>query len=145
MSNSTLIVTTLSWTTALPDNFRRIGISRGVPRRGPGGYKMYRALQPGEWWADCTSNEEFREHYFARLAQLCPQRVILDLIRIADGKIPALLCWESPAHSSEWCHRGLVAAWLHDELGLEVKEFGHEDEGWGWAHPKLPPEFRRQA
>jgi hypothetical protein len=44
---------------------------------------------------------------------------------------------EKPA---DWCHRGQVAGWLHDQLGIEVFEFGHEDAGHGWQHPKL---FRR--
>jgi hypothetical protein len=143
--NSSTLIYTSNWGTALPNNFKRIGISRGTPRHGPGGYRVYRPLQPGEWWADCASNEEFRQRYFTILGRLNPQQVVTDLVRLADGKIPALLCWEPPSRSSQWCHRGLAAAWLHDELGLQIKEFGHEGEGWGWAHPKLPPEFRRQA
>ena len=39
------------------------------------------------------------------------------------------------------CHRGLVSAWLHDLLGLEVPELFHEEKGFGWQHPKLPPEL----
>ena len=141
---STLIYTS-SWAAILPDSFQRIGISRGTPRRRPGGYRLYRALQPGAWWRDCASNEEFRQRYFEILNRLCPQRVVVDLIRIAAGKTPVLLCWEPPAHPFKWCHRGLASAWLADELGLEVREYGHENEGCGWAHPGLPPEFRRQA
>jgi hypothetical protein len=142
MNIATLIYTS-NWGSALPDNFKRIGISRGTPRRGPDGYRVYRPLQPGGWWADCASNEEFRERYFEILNKLDARQVVADLVRLADGKTPVLLCWEPPTHSDEWCHRGLAAAWLHDELGLEVREYGHEGEGCGWCHPKLAPEFRR--
>ena len=140
---NTLIYTS-SWSTVLPESCARIGISRGV-RNQPAGYRLYRALQPDPQWRNCASNTEFKSRYFALLDQLCPQRVVLDLVRIADGKTPVLLCWEPPGHPSKWCHRGLAAAWLHDELGLRVCEYGHEAEGWGWAHPLLPPEFRQPA
>jgi len=39
----------------------------------------------------------------------------------------------------------LVSAWLYDELGLEVPEFGHEALGFGWQHPKLHPSLMRAA
>lgn len=133
---------TSAWSVSLPDSCQRIGISRGTPRRGPGGYRLCRALSPGPWWNSCASNEEFKSRYFALLDQLCPQRVVANLIRISDGKTPVLVCWEPPACPSKWCHRGLLSAWLHDELSLQVVEYGHENEGWGWAHPKLPPEMR---
>lgn len=141
MNNSTLIYTS-NWGTALSDNFKRIGISRGAPRRGPGGYRIYKPLQPGEWWKSCASNEEFRQRYMEILGKLDPQKVVDDLVRLADGKTPVLLCWEL-THSDDWCHRGLAAARLHDELGLEVKEYNRQNEGCGWCHPKLAPEFRR--
>ena len=140
--NSTLIYTS-SWAETLPDSFQRIGISRVTPRRGPGGYRLYRALQPGTWWRDCASNEEFRQRYFEILNKLDARQVVTDLVRLADGKTPALLCFEQPTPGEDWCHRSFAAAWLHDELGLEVKEYGQEHEGCGWCHPKLAPEFRR--
>jgi hypothetical protein len=36
-----------------------------------------------------------------------------------------------------------VAAWLKDELGLDVFELGFEQEGCGHRHPKLPRSLRR--
>jgi hypothetical protein len=35
----------------------------------------------------------------------------------------------------------LVAGRLHDQLGIEIREVGHEHLGGGWMHPKLPPEW----
>ena len=43
----------------------------------------------------------------------------------------------APTTGDNWCHRGLVAAWLKDTLALDVFEVGQEAEGAGWAHPKL--------
>ena len=37
---------------------------------------------------------------------------------------------------------GLVAGWLHDELGIEVYEFGQHGIGCGRQHPKLRPEWK---
>jgi hypothetical protein len=67
------------------------------------------------------------------------QEVVNDLIARANGQIPVLVCFEPPPPDPQWCHRGLVSAWLHDELGLRIPEVGHEDLGFGWAHPKLDP------
>ena len=74
----------------------------------------------------------------AQLEQLDPNAVLADIVRIADGKVPALLCFERPPPNPEWCHRGLVSAWFSDKLGLRLVEFRREYAGWGWAHPKLP-------
>jgi len=59
------------------------------------------------------------------------------LALVGSRRIPALLCWEPPEPRTPWYHRGLVSAWLHDELGLEVFELGQEKWGCGWQHPKL--------
>ena len=57
-----------------------------------------------------------------------------------DGRQPdprPPLLGAPPEPGPKWCHRGLVSAWLHDELGLEVFELGQEQCGCGWSHPKL--------
>jgi hypothetical protein len=73
--------------------------------------------------------------------------VLRELAAVAEDMIPALLCFERPPPDPAWCHRGLVAGWLYDELGIEVREIGHEQLGGGWSHPKLPsgwqPEGRK--
>jgi len=71
------------------------------------------------------------------LALLDPQKTVDALLRLADGKVPALLCFEGPA-DARWCHRALVSMWLKDTLDLEVFEYGLEREGCGHEHPKLP-------
>ena len=128
---------TASWSDRLPDGYARIGISRGPPR-GQRGYRMYHALAPGPWFRS-ASEEEFCALYLAQLDCLDPNHVVHELAAIAEGMTPALLCFERPPPDPAWCHRGLVAGWLYDQLGIEVREVGHEHLGAGWSHPKLPP------
>jgi hypothetical protein len=132
-----LMIKTSSWFVTLPSGHARIGISRGTPR-GQRGFRRYTALNPGPWFHSCSTPMEYAVRYYREvLAPLDPEKVVNDLIEIADNDIPVLLCFEAPPPSGAWCHRGLVSGWLHDELGIEVTELGHEAEGFGWAHPKL--------
>ena len=39
-------------------------------------------------------------------------------------------CYESPHDPAQWFHRGQIAEWLHDQLALDVPEFG---QGCGLA------------
>ena len=138
MSKPTII--TSSWFTQLPETHARIGISRGNPR-SQSGFRVYRRLQPGPGTLKLPA-AEFTAHYVRQvLGKLDAQQVVDELLEMADGKIPALLCFEH-THSPAWCHRGIVSAWLQTEIGLEVPEFGLEAAGVGVAHPKLCPEAR---
>lgn len=51
------------------------------------------------------------------LSKLNPQQVYDDL------KDKVVLCWES---SEKFCHRHIVAEWLKNELGVEIKEVDNE-------------------
>jgi hypothetical protein len=138
MTTSTII--TSSWFTALPPEYCRVGISRGVPR-GQRGFHMYRKLQPGPGTLKLP-DRVFTERYVLEILQpLDPRQVVDELAEIADDKIPALLCFEH-THSPAWCHRGIVSAWMQAELGLHVPEFGRESDGCGIDHPKLCAEAR---
>jgi Protein of unknown function, DUF488 len=134
---------TSSWATKLPEAYARIGISRGPPR-GQRGYRVFGPLAPGAWFKSVPDGK-FVELYMAQLEKLDPAAVLADLAELADGRIPALLCFERPPPDQAWCHRGLVAGWLHDATGLEVGEYGHEECGYGWAHPKLLAPLRRSG
>lgn len=138
-----MTIVTSSWFQQLnPERYARIGISRGTPR-GQSGYRRYPALFPGTWFKS-VSDDEFRRRYFDEILHpLDPQTVVNELVALADGKIPTLLCWEKANTSSkDWCHRGFVSAWLKDTLDIDVFEVGLEHEGCGHAHPKLAPSFR---
>jgi hypothetical protein len=136
-------IATSSWFVKLdPDVYCRVGISRGVPR-GQSGFRRYSKLNPGPWF-NRAAPERYLALYTAEiLTPLDPQTVVNDLVRLAEGKIPTLLCWEPSTPGEKWCHRGIVSAWLKDTLDLDVFEVGQEQEGCGWSHPKLPPLFRK--
>src|SRR5262245_18334445 len=136
------MIVTSCWRTTLPTEYAAIGISRGTPR-GRSGYRRYTKLQPGSWF-NSTSTEEFTKLYNERiLGPLDPELVVDELLEMAGGRTPALLCWEIPEPGPKWCHRALVSIWLWEKLGLEVPELGIEHEGFGWSHPKLHTAVRR--
>lgn len=128
---------TSCWYKELPDGYCRIGISRGVPRGQPAGYKMYRKLQPGTWFSSAPVEQYVRLYREEVLDRLDPQATVDELLRLADGKMPALLCFEMPS-DARWCHRGMVSMWLKETLGLDVFEYECEQKGCGSRHPKLP-------
>jgi len=137
-------ILTSSWFMKLPADYARIGISRGTPCGQRVSFLTYRRLQPGPWLKSCPTPEDYARRYFDEvLSRLDPKAVVSALEAAANGGIPVLLCWELPPPDPAWCHRALVSAWLHDELGLEVPEFGHEALGFGWQHPKLHPSLMR--
>lgn len=139
-------ILTSSWFTKLPADHVRIGISRGTPRAQRQPYRNYRQLAPGPWFKTCATPQEYVRLYYRQvLCQLDPRGVVASLCTMAGAGIPTLLCWEAPPPNEAWCHRALVSAWLYDELGLEVPEFGHEALGFGWQHPKLHPSLMRAA
>ena len=61
-------------------------------------------------------DEEFyiEQYYKDVLDKLDPKQVYEEL-----GEDAVLLCWEK----NGFCHRFLVAKWLEDKLGIEVKEY----------------------
>jgi hypothetical protein len=136
---SNLIVTSC-WFTPLPDAYCRIGVSRGTPRNQRG-YSMYRKLQPPKNSLRLADGPFTIVYYADVLERLNPQRTVDDLLNLARGKIPALLCFEA-THDPAWCHRGMISAWFQATLGLDVPEFDREEEGCGLNHPKLCPEAR---
>lgn len=132
------LIKTSSWFTKLPDDHLRVGISRGVPRTQPAGYRIYRGLAPGSWF-NSVSVAEYDRLYRKILSKLDPRVVVLNLLDLAPGRIPVLYCFEQP-DSGEWCHRSLCARWLTRAGYPAVHEFGFEDAS---EHPLLPPELRR--
>jgi len=132
---------TASWFTHLPAELVRVGISRGTPR-GQSGYRMYRRLAPGPWFRSVETSTYYRQ-YTAQLNRLDASQVVEDLFALCDGSPVAMLCFEPPKPGPDWCHRALVSVWLQERLALAVPEYGLEEYGCGWSHPKLPPEWRR--
>jgi hypothetical protein len=132
------IIKTASWWTPLPDDHVRIGISRGTPRfRVAAGYRLYKRLNPGPWFSSADT-ATFTERYHAEvLHRLDPEQVLRELVALAPGRVPVLVCWERVG-GVQWCHRSLAANWLAAGLGIVVPEFGFEDLPQD-RHPLLPP------
>lgn len=133
---------TSSWFTKLPDTIQKIGISRGTPRGYPAGFRKMKELAPGDYF-NSVSPEEYHRRFLAGLKLLNPSQVVAKIDTLSGGRDVALLCYEDPHKADQWCHRAHVSAWLHDELGLEVFEFGMEQCGCAWQHPKFLPQFKR--
>jgi hypothetical protein len=101
----------------------RIGISRGVPRGIPAGYRMFRALAPGPWFRSVDATEYCWRYRREILDRLDPQETWDRLHELAGGQEPVLLCWERPPFTREtWCHRRLVSEFFERELSVEVPE-----------------------
>lgn len=129
-------ILTASWFTKLPADHVKIGISRGTPRGMAAGYRMFRQLAPGPWF-NSVSVPEYLQRYRAEvLDQLNPHQVAETLLRLADGKVPVMVCFEQP-NTGKWCHRSLAAAWLAEAIGEPVPEFGFEQLPQQ-DHPLLP-------
>lgn len=132
-----LKIVTAAWSTKLPPDVVRIGISRGWPRR-TSGFRRLPRLAPGRWW-NSVGEAEYIERYERQLADLNPVSVYERLIQLACGAPAiALLCFERPGSSDGWCHRSLAARWLSQSLGMMVPEFGFENFAQH-QHPLLPP------
>ena|ERR1039457_7100166 len=100
----------------------RISIARYPPRGTPSGFRVYKALAPGEWFKS-VDRQRYEKLYAAQLSLLDPAEVHADLVELAGGHEPVLVCWERPPFTeSNWCHRRMVAKWLKDSLGIDVPE-----------------------
>jgi hypothetical protein len=119
-------IMTASWFARLPANGAPVGISRGVPR-GRVGYRRMRELEPGPWFKS-VSPARYLTLYREILDRLDPRNIRDRLLGYGD--LSVMLCWETASdchHGTKWCHRHLVAQWLEDRLGIEVREVGYPD------------------
>ncbi|HXP75974.1 MAG TPA: hypothetical protein VN823_17655 [Stellaceae bacterium] len=86
------LIKTASWATKLPDDHLRVGISRGVPRRLPAGYRVYRALAPGPWFNSVGIEEYYHLYRTEILGPLDPRLIADALLALGNGRVPVLLC-----------------------------------------------------
>ena len=131
---------TASWYSKLPDTCQVIGISRTAPRGMAKGFRLYKALAPGPWFKTASVDEYTKLYFTEILGVLDPVKVMADLLAIANGRTPALVCFERPG-TGIWCHRGMVSIWLHQHLDVELVEYGHD--GFGRQHVMAPSAMRR--
>lgn len=101
----------------LPSEICPIAICGYIP---PFWYKMkrYKALAPKKWffseWKRTGDNEFYIQNFKHEvLSKLNPSTVVSELKRLADGRIPCLLCYEAP---DKFCHRHLVSEWFNETI-----------------------------
>jgi hypothetical protein len=134
------VIKTGCWFTPLPEGHVRIGISRGVPRRMPEGYRVFRKLAPGEWFSSVSVDEYDRRYRGEVLARFDPRAIAAQLQQLAAGGVAVMLCYER-ADCGLWCHRAMAAKWLADALGIVVPEVGFEQLPQD-QHPLMPAHLR---
>lgn len=74
-----------------------------------------------------SSHAEYEKRYRAEVLSIFKDINILinRIYYISGGKDVALCCYEKP---SDFCHRHIVAKWLEEQAGIEVKEFEKTEE-----------------
>ena len=99
----------------------------GVSGKIPDGFTglRYQKLAPKyEWWKrwhdEKLSDQWFKERYYETvLNQLDPSVVAQELQSFGENIV--LLCYETP---EKFCHRHLIAEWLNNKAGTDIREFG---------------------
>jgi hypothetical protein len=90
-----------------------ISIARSKPRWFKCDIPTYSKLAP-------NANEDQLD-FRNRMIKLNPEQVFKDLVLLADGHEPILLCHEKS--DNYYCHRYLVADWLSRELNIKIEEW----------------------
>jgi uncharacterized protein (DUF488 family) len=93
-----------------------VSIARGNPKAYRG--KSYKLVAPTWAMIRNMKEAEYRKAYAEILSGLSPERVYDDIVTLA-GREAILLCWEKPG---VFCHRRLLAEWLEERLGIEIRE-----------------------
>ena len=71
--------------------------------------------------SDACSYEEYLRLYDQILARQNAKQVVKQIEALSGGRDVALCCYEKPG---DFCHRHILAKWITDNTGIEVKEFG---------------------
>ena len=132
-------IVTSSFFTRLPSTYARVSVARWAPKADRD-LPTLRELAPGAWFRRVTV-DQYADLYVTQLAALDPCDIIRKIECLGAGRTVALLCWERP-NDENFCHRGFVSWWLKEEMGLNIYEFGRENDGPGPFHPKLPDGYR---
>ena len=67
------------------------------------------------------SHDEYLKLYDRILASQDANQVVKQIEMLSGGKDVALCCYEKPG---DFCHRHILAKWLTEKTGIELKEFG---------------------
>jgi uncharacterized protein (DUF488 family) len=99
------------------DGIHTIAISIRIPPWYKG--DCLTELAPKYSWL-LLERSEYIQNYNKKLSGLSAEDILNQIKDLSGGKDVALLCWESPG---KFCHRQLVAKWLHENLGIQVNEY----------------------
>lgn len=141
-------ILTASWFTPILVNHVRVGISRGTPRGMAAGYRLFKALAPGQWFHS-TDAAGYLDLYRSEILEpLDPSETLQKILQLSRGHTPILTCYESAAKinaGETYCHRNIAGQWLADRLGIEVLEIAPENfDPWAYfrAQGIEPPSFK---
>lgn len=107
-----------------------IRISVGSPRfiKGAGKMPFVPELAPQRDWLKLPKSE-YAVLFEQKLAQLDAQEIYYKCVKLAEPHEPVLLCFEKPPFTeTNFCHRHMVAEWFERELGIQVSEYGVEEQ-----------------
>ena len=99
------------------DNPNAVSIAAKCPAFYKG--REYKKLAPKYWFFKKYKEDGDEDFYIEQyhkevLNKLDPRQVYEEL-----GADAVILCWEAP---DKFCHRHIVADWLFDHIGIEIKE-----------------------
>lgn len=77
-------------------------------------------VAPTPWMVKKASHQQYLDAYRQILSRLDPYEFIERLERTCGGSDVALCCYEKP---DDFCHRHLLAQYLSQHTGIEIKEF----------------------
>ena len=80
----------------------------------------FKALNPDREWM-MEEESSYTPKFNAKLENLCPLEISKELAVLSNNQDVILLCHEG---EQDFCHRHLVAAWLMQNLNIEVVELG---------------------
>lgn len=100
-------------------DIKPISIARWSPRFFQG--LVFREVAPTPYMLRQCSHEEYLRMYAEILSRLNANEFLNKIKVVSFGRDVALLCYEKP---NDFCHRHLLADWLHEKTGVEIEEFG---------------------
>lgn len=105
------------------DDIKIIGVALGRPKFLPN-VPQLRCVCPTPFMLTAAcSMEEYLKRYDEILSRLDANVVMSQIEALSGGRDVALCCYEKP---SDFCHRHILAKWLQENTGKEIKEYSEK-------------------
>lgn len=98
-----------------------ICVAIGRPRFISGVPQMVNVAPTRYMISTACSHDEYLRLYNNILESQDAKKVVEQIKTLSDGQDVALCCYEKPG---DFCHRHILAKWLTEKTGIEIKEFG---------------------